>query len=106
MPAFQNPFAGKVPGRPLTDEEIVRALRLDLANEEEAIATYMAHVEAIDGQDGVARKVLLSIANEERVHAGELQMLIDIITEDEFKFLREGMKEVISTTGVGKLPGE
>jgi rubrerythrin len=105
MPAFQNPFAGNLPGRTLDDGEIARALRLDLANEEEATATYMAHANAMP-EDGVIRKVLTSIANEERVHAGELQMLIDIVTNDEFKFLLDGMREVISTTGVGKLPGE
>ena len=106
MPAFQNPFVGNLPGHPVTDSEIVRMLRLDLANEEEATATYMAHADAIGTTDIIARKVLISIANEERVHAGELQMLIDIITGDEFKYLFDGMREVIKDTGVGKLPGE
>ncbi len=92
MPEFVNPFTGVVPGRKLTDSELLRALRLNIAAEQEAIHLYMAHANATDNE--LAKKVLIDIANEERVHAGEFQRLISILAEDEDAFLAEGAKEV------------
>jgi len=40
MPEFVNPFSGKVADRQLTLGELVRALRLDLAAEHEAVHLY------------------------------------------------------------------
>ncbi|MDD5060875.1 MAG: Rubrerythrin [Candidatus Marinimicrobia bacterium] len=100
--AFQNPFVGQLPARPMNEGELVRALRLDLAAEEEATALYMAHADATG--DDLVKMVLTSIADEERVHAGELQMLLDIITGNEFKLLSDGMKEVALKVGTDKVP--
>lgn len=92
MPEFVNPFSGLVPERKLTKAELVRALRLNLAAEEEAVHVYESHADATDNE--LARKVLHEIANEERVHAGEFQRLISILLEDEEKLLAEGAAEV------------
>ncbi len=92
MPEFTNPFIGKVPDRKLTPEELIRAIRLDLAAEHEAVHIYMAHAEAADNP--LAKKVLIDIANEERVHAGEFARLISILTGDEDSYLAEGAQEV------------
>lgn len=92
MPEFVNPFSGMVPGRKMTREELIRAIRLNLAAEEEAVHLYMAHAEATDHP--LAKKVLIDIANEERVHAGEFLRLLEILTGDEAEFLEEGAKEV------------
>jgi uncharacterized protein len=92
VPEFVNPFSGKVPDRPLTKEELIRAIRLDIAAEHEATHLYMAHAEAID--DPVARAVLIDIANEERVHAGEFMRLLSILTGDEDQWLAQGAAEV------------
>ncbi len=92
MPEFLNPFSGKVPDRKLTTEELVRAIRLNLAAEHEAVHLYMAHADATDHP--LARKVLIDIANEERVHAGEFSRLLQILTGDEDKWLAEGAEEV------------
>jgi len=92
MPEFLNPFSGKVPDRKLTLEELIRAIRLDLAAEHEAVHLYMAHAEATDHP--LAKKVLIDIANEERVHAGEFARLLQILTGDEDKWLAEGAEEV------------
>jgi len=92
MPEFVNPFAGKVPDRKLTLGELIRAIRLDLAAEHEAVHAYMAHAEATDHP--LAKEVLMDIANEERVHAGEFGRLLEILTGDEASFLEEGSKEV------------
>ena len=93
MPDFFNPFSGTVPDRKLTHEELLRALRLDIAGELEAIHGYMAHADATD--NALAKAVLTDIANEERVHAGELIRLLGILTDgEEDGFLRQGTLEV------------
>ena len=92
MPEFANPFSGKVPDRKLTHEELVRAIRLNLAAEHEAVHVYMAHADATDHP--LAKEVLIDIANEERVHAGEFQRLLEILTGDEDKYMAEGREEV------------
>lgn len=92
MPEFVNPFTGVVPGRKMTDTELLRAMRLNIAAEEEAIHLYLAHADATDNE--LARKVLIDIANEERVHMGEFQRLINILAKDEEGFLAQGADEV------------
>ena len=92
MPEFANPFTGKVPDRKLTAEELIRAIRLDLAAEEEAIHQYMAQADATEHP--LAKKVLTDVANEERQHAGEFLRLLQILTGDEDKWLAEGASEV------------
>ncbi len=92
MPEFVNPFTGMTPNRKLTDSELARALRLNLSAEEEAVHLYQAHADATENE--LARLVLLDIADEERVHAGEFQRLINILLKDEEGFLAEGAGEV------------
>lgn len=91
VPEFVNPFSGMVP-RKMSKEELIRALRLNLAAEEEAVHLYLAHADATDHP--LARKVLIDIANEERVHVGEFLRLIEILAEDEKDFLQQGAREV------------
>jgi rubrerythrin len=92
MPEFVKPFAGMVPERKMTMGELVRALRLDLAAEHEAVHTYLAHADATDNP--LAKAVLKDIADEERVHAGEFARLISILTGDEDDLLHKGTLEV------------
>src|SRR5512137_1929581 len=101
MPEFVKPFSGMVPQRKMTTGELVRALRLDLAAEHEAVHTYLSHADATDNP--LAKAVLIDIANEERVHAGEFDRLISILTGDEDEFLSKGAREVdVIAAGVGK----
>jgi rubrerythrin len=92
MPEFTNPFSGVIPARKLTDSELARALRLNLSAEEEAVHVYEAHADATDNK--LAKKVLHDIADEERVHVGEFQRLLNILLKDEEGFLTEGAEEV------------
>ncbi|MHC4592733.1 MAG: ferritin family protein [Planctomycetota bacterium] len=97
MPEFVNPFSGVVPDRKMTDSELVRAIRLNLAAEEEAVHLYESHADATDNE--LAKKVLHDIADEERVHAGEFQRLLSILCPDEDKLLAEGAAEVDELAG-------
>ena len=76
----------------MTHEELIRAIRLDLAAEHEAVHTYLAHADATENP--LAKAVLIDIANEERVHAGEFDRLLSILTGDEDVYLSRGAKEV------------
>jgi len=91
MPEFANPFSGNVP-RQMTKEELIRALRLDIAAEQEAVHMYTAQAEASD--DPLAKAVLLDIADEERQHTGELLELLGRLAPEEQKLLEAGRKEV------------
>jgi uncharacterized protein len=92
VPEFLNPFPGRAPERKLGKEELVRALRLDLAAEHEAVHLYLAHADACD--DPLAQAVLRDIADEERVHIGEFQRLIVILTGNEQQLNDAGAQEV------------
>ena len=92
MPEFLNPFSGKIPETSLTLGELTRAIRLNIAAEQEAVYLYQAHADATDHP--LAKKVLLDIADEERVHAGEFQRLLNILLSDEEKLLAKGAEEV------------
>ena len=102
MPEFVKPFSGMVPERKMTMEELVRALRLDLAAEHEAVHTYLAHADATDHP--LAKAVLADIANEERVHVGEFARLIALLTGDEDGYLRKGTLEVDAMAASLALP--
>lgn len=92
MPGFADPFYGNVP-RKMTITELIRALRLDIASEEEAAALYEAHADATDNP--IAKKVFLDVANEERVHVGEFTELINILTAyEEQAWMNNGAAEV------------
>lgn len=92
MPDFGSPFAGLANNRPLTHEELIRAIRFMVAAEYEAVQLYMQLAESIDNK--LAAAVLKDIADEERVHAGEFLRLLKELAPDEEQFYTEGAEEV------------
>jgi rubrerythrin len=92
MPEFANPFAGLASDRKLTHEELIRAIRYMIAAEYEAVQLYMQLAESTD--DELAKEVLVDIADEERVHAGEFLRLLKELAPDEEEFYQEGYEEV------------
>ncbi|MCL2862758.1 MAG: hypothetical protein FWE54_01475 [Methanimicrococcus sp.] len=92
MPEFGNPFAGLKNGRKLTHEELVRAIRFMVSAEYEAIQLYEQLAESTDNK--LAKEVLLDIADEEKIHAGEFLRLLHELQPDEEKFYKEGAEEV------------
>ncbi len=92
MPEFTNPFPGVVPDRKLTKSELIRAIRLNIAAEHEAVHIYESHADATDHP--LAKKVLHDVANEEREHIGEFQRLLSILAPDEDELVADGKAEV------------
>jgi rubrerythrin len=91
MPNFANPFTANVE-RKMTKQELIQAIRLDIAGELEAIYLYDAHYEATD--DLKAKAVLADIRDEEKIHMGELISLMRELDPKEAEQFLKGQKEV------------
>jgi rubrerythrin len=100
MPDFGTPFAGLANDRKLTKEELIRAVRFTISAEYEAIQMYMQLAESIDDSSSI--KLLREIANEERVHVGELLKLVKKLEPEEEKFYADGEKEAEDILGSKK----
>jgi len=87
-----NPFGVMKADRTLTKQELIRAIRLMVTAEYEAVQLYTQVAESTD--DELAKKVLINIANEERVHAGEFLRLLKHLDPEEEKHYKEGSTEV------------
>jgi rubrerythrin len=92
MPEFSNIFSVKASDRKLTDAELIRAIRLSIAAEYEAVQLYEQLAESTDNK--LARKVLFDVAKEEVVHAGEFLRLLKELYPNEESFYKEGAEEV------------
>ena len=92
MPEFSNAFSGLANDRKLAHNELVRAIRFMVTAEYEAVQLYQQLAESTDNQ--LAREVLIDIADEEKVHAGEFLRLLRELQPDEEQFYKEGYEEV------------
>jgi rubrerythrin len=92
MPDFGNAFSGLAAGRKLNHAELVRAVRFMVAAEYEAVQLYTQLAESIDNE--LAKRVLLDIADEEIVHAGEFLRLLKELAPGEEALYAEGALEV------------
>ncbi|AFC98978.1 Rubrerythrin [Methanocella conradii HZ254] len=97
MPEFANPFAGMNAPRKLTKEELIRAIRFDVAAEYEAAQLYTQLADSTD--DKLAQAVLRDVAEEEVVHAGEFLRLLKHLAPDEEKSYKKGYREVEEMMG-------
>ncbi|MCC6744723.1 MAG: demethoxyubiquinone hydroxylase family protein [Acidobacteria bacterium] len=71
-----DPFVGLVP-RKMTDTELARAIRQNVAAEVDAINLYAAHMDATDNES--ARRILSHIIDEEKEHLAEFLELLKIL---------------------------
>jgi len=91
MALLGDPFVANVP-RPMSNDELLQALRVDIAGELEAIIGYEAH--AMATSDTRVKKVLAHIADEERQHVGELQQLLFMLNPKEQQLHEQGKQSV------------
>jgi rubrerythrin len=92
MADFGNAFSGLAAGRILTHEELVRAVRFMVAAEYEAVQLYVQLAESTDNE--LAKRVLMDVADEEIVHAGEFLRLLKELAPREEALYAEGAQEV------------
>lgn len=91
MPEFSNAFSGLAAKSKLTHSELVRAIRLMIAAEYEAIQLYEQLAESTDNE--ASRKVLHNIAREEMEHVGEFRRLLSVLAPQDELFYEHGVKE-------------
>ena len=91
MAILGNPFLANVP-RTLTNDEMIQAIRVDIAGELEAIIGYEAHASAIT--DDRVKKILYHISDEERKHVGELEQLLFLLSPKDAEFIQQGRQSI------------
>ncbi len=92
MPAFENAKPTLKLGEIVSDEELIRSIRYFIAAEYEAVQMYTQLAEMTDNE--LAEAVLLDIAEEELVHAGEFLRLLKELSPKDWKKYEEGFEEV------------
>lgn len=100
MPNFANPFQGNV-DRKISKEELVQAIRMNIAGELEAIYIYDSHVLATDNE--LAKHVIAEIRDEEKAHVGELMALLRVLDPEEAEHFASGegeVKEMMEKLGI------
>ncbi|MDD3831261.1 MAG: ferritin-like domain-containing protein [Clostridia bacterium] len=73
------------------NSELARAIRKDIVGELEAINQYDLHYNMT--QDPVPKAIWAQIRDEEKVHVGELMVLLTYVEPSDYKFFAEGEKE-------------
>lgn len=86
-----DPFVGMVP-RKMSDAELARAIRLNIAAEIDAINLYAAHMEATENQQ--ARTILAHIIDEEKEHLAEFLELLKVLDPKQAEELNEAPGKV------------
>jgi len=92
MSRSYNQLVASVPEKQMAKEELVQAIRLNITAEHEAIHRYLAQAETTDHT--LAKTILVDLANEERVHVGQLERLLEMLTGQETKSVLEGRERV------------
>ena len=106
MPDFGSAFSGLAAGKNLTHEELVRAVRFMVAAEYEAVQLYVQLAESTDNE--LAKRVLMDVADEEIVHAGEFLRLLKELAPREEALYAEGAQEVQEQINMlnGEMPAD
>lgn len=91
MALLGNPFIANVP-RQLSNDELIQAIRVDIAGELEAIIGYEAH--AMATTDERVKMIFHRIADEERIHVGELQQVLYMLSPNEANYTEKGKQTV------------
>jgi len=76
----------------LDKEGVAQAIRLAIIGELDAINLYLQLAQAIEDQS--IKRVLQDIAEEEKIHVGELLEILKRIDEEQAKALEKGAREV------------
>ena len=92
MALLGNPFVANV-NKQMSTDELIQAIRVDIAGELEAIIGYEAH--AMATTDERVKKVLYHIADEERQHVGELQQMLYILSPKDQEHTEKGKQAIL-----------
>lgn len=90
--------AGEIEKMPKGKDRDLQILRLSMIAEIDAINLYMRFANL--AQDGNIKKVMIHVANEEKVHIGEFETMMEYLDPEFEKFEEEGEQEVADETGL------
>ena len=76
----------------LSQAELIRAIRVSIKAEIDAVHLYMMIAEATDNED--VKKIMEETAKEERVHIGEFLKALQLVAPGEFADYNDGAEEV------------
>ena len=93
MPNLTTVF-NRSPEKALSRIETIQMLRNALIAEQDAIALYSLQATAVT--NSVIKKLLTHLADEEKVHAGELLVAIDYLDSNEADQLTNGYNEFLN----------
>lgn len=79
------------PGKKLDDRELARAIRLSISAEHDAVHLYELIADSTDNVE--VKKIMQDIADEEKVHVGEFEELLNMIDEDNEDLVEDGRDE-------------
>ncbi len=91
MPKFAKIKGVMSPKRPMTEIEILRAIKFAIASEFEAIQIYEQIMESTDNM--TIKKVLAEITKDEKQHAGGLYRLLAVLSPGDEKDYAAGAQE-------------
>ena len=92
MPDFKNPFEGLSDPSKLEGDDLIFAIRIMIAREYESIQHFMQFSKAADHK--LVKQVAKELADEKRVHAGQLLRLLMELAPEEETLYTEGSEEV------------
>lgn len=84
------------PSNKLSQRELARALRISISAEHDAAHLYELIADATDNEE--VKKVMQDVSNEEKVHVGEFQALLDKIDKSNKDLEDEGREEIKEIT--------
>ena len=82
---------------PMDQRETTRAIRQAICAEHDAVHLYELIADSCTNAD--VKELLQDLADEEKVHVGELQQLLSILDVKDEKFLEEGREEAKDVVG-------
>ncbi|MBD5388833.1 rubrerythrin [bacterium] len=98
MPRFADIHNVRAPNTPLSQTEILRALKFGIASEFEAIQIYQQIMESTDNDQ--VRIVLTDITQDEMHHAGALMKLLDVLAPGDSAQYAHGMQKAVNELGL------
>ena len=90
--SFPNQIDDAMSDQKLSKAELVETIRMNIAAEHDAIQRYLSQAVTVD--QPLVKRVLLDVADDKRVHLGELERLFEILTGKERRTVEEGRSKV------------
>jgi rubrerythrin len=97
---FTNLSTISSPKRFLNNRELERALRLSICAEHDATQLYESMADSV--QDEKLKKLFQDIANEEKVHVGEFEKILQSLDKTDEKLVEKGKDEAAEKTASKK----